>query len=258
MVAAFYPLAFAAQRIGGAEVQVEDLTPAGAEPHDLELTPRQVARVRSADVVLYLGHHFQPAVADAVEGASGETVDLLAGLPLASSTEPEEGLTADPHVWLEPILYARVASRIGDVLDRREAAQRLASRLHNLDAEFRRGLARCARHEVVTSHAAFGYLTKRYGLRQVPITGLNPEAEPTPKDLSRVIGVVKRTHATTIFSEELLSPRVARTVAREVGARTAVLSPIEGLTPDERARGDDYFALMRRNLAAMRRALGCR
>jgi len=260
VVAAFYPLAYAAERVGGAEVAVENLTPPGSEPHDLELAPKTVARILRADVVLYLGHGFQPAVAAAVKQAEGDSVDVLTGLPLtaAPAAEQEGGLTADPHVWLDPILFARIVERIGDVLHATDGADALVADLQRLDSEYRSGLAHCARKEVVTSHAAFGYLAKRYGLTQVPITGLTPEAEPTARQLADVVKLVRRTHATTVFFETLVSPRLAQTVAREVGARTAVLDPIEGLTPAEQARGENYLSVMRKNLSALRRALACR
>ena len=256
MVAAFYPLAYAAERVGGPALDVKNLTPPGAEPHDLELTPRQVAGIQEATLVLYLSHGFQPAVSKAVEQAQGKKVDILAGLPLHAAYGAEAGLTADPHVWLDPILFARVATRIGRALGR--PASSLVADLHSLDREYRQGLRDCKRHEIVTSHAAFGYLAARYGLEQVAITGLTPEAEPTPQQLAHVIQIVRRTHATTVFFETLVSPRLADTVAREVGARTAVLDPIEGLTPAEQKRGDNYLTLMRRNLAALRKALACR
>ena len=255
VVAAFYPLAYTAQRIGGSSVHVDDLTPAGAEPHDLELTPRAVARLQSARVVLYLSHGFQPAVGKAVEQAKGQRVDVLAGLPLRGSTGAQEGLTVDPHVWLDPVLFGRIANRIGAVLHR--SAAPLQRDLLKLDREYRQGLRSCARRELVTSHAAFGYLAARYHLRQVPITGLTPESEPTPQQLARAVEQVRRTHATTVFFEALVSPRLAETVAREVGARTAVLDPIEGLTAAEQEQHLEYLSLMRRNLATLRKALGC-
>lgn len=259
VLAAFYPLAFAASRVGGDSVTVDDLTPNGAEPHDLELTPRSVADVERADVVLYLGHGFQPAVSDAAASAEGKVVDVLDGLQLQQpSGEGEAGLTADPHVWLDPRLYARIVGRVGRVLHRPARAAALVAQLDALDRSYRTGLAECARDDIVTSHAAFGYLARRYGLRQVPITGLAPESEPTARQLADVVDVVRRTHATTVFSEKLLSPRLTETVARETGAKTAVLDPIEGLTPSEAAHGDTYFTLMRRNLAALRTALACR
>jgi zinc transport system substrate-binding protein len=256
VVAAFYPLAYAAERIGGHTFDVQNLTPPGAEPHDLELTPREVARIQEASVVLYLSHGFQPAVSKAVEQARGKKVDILAGLPLHAADGAEAGLTVDPHVWLDPILFARVAKRIATALNRPSIS--LVADLRKLDGEYRRGLRNCTRHEIVTSHAAFGYLAARYGLTQVSITGLAPESEPTPQQLAHVIQIVRRTHATTVFFETLVSPRLADTVAREVGARTAVLDPIEGLTPAEQKRGDNYVTLMRRNLAALKKALACR
>jgi zinc transport system substrate-binding protein len=254
VIAAFYPLAFAAKSIGGPEYRVENLTPAGAEPHDLELTPRTVGRVATAGFVLYLGHGFQPVVAAAAEQAKGTTVDILAGLPLLRSNE--EGVSADPHVWLDPVLFAQIAEKIGATLHRPSHA--FVGRLNALDRKFREGLRTCARRELVTSHAAFGYLAARYGLRQIAITGLTPESEPSPRQLAGVVQLVRRSGATTIFFERLVSPRLADTVAREVGARTAVLDPIEGLTTSEQARGADYFSLMKRNLAALRKALACR
>ncbi len=254
VVGAFYPVAYAAEQIGGPGYDVVNLTPPGAEPHDLELTPRAVGRIENADVVLYLSHGFQPAVSKAVGQAHGTTVDVLADLPLHSATGQEAGLTADPHVWLDPVLFEQVATHIGSALHHPTGA--FDAKLRRLDAEYRRGLQHCTRKEIVTSHAAFGYLAQRYGLKQVPITGLTPDSEPSPKQLAAVVRLVRRTHATTVFFETLVSPRLADTVAREVGAHTAVLDPIEGLTPSEQKNGDDYFTLMRKNLANL--ALACR
>jgi zinc transport system substrate-binding protein len=253
VVAAFYPLAFAAAAIGGSKVHVEDLTPPGAEPHDVELSPRAVGRLQHADLVLYLSHRFQPAVEDAAKGAQGTRLDALVGLHLR---EGPEG--TDPHVWLDPILFGRIARRIGAALGRPARAAAFNSRLRKLDREYRAGLRDCARREFVTSHAAFGYLAARYHLRQIPITGIDPEAEPTPKRLRDLVELVRREGVTTVFFERLVSPRLADTVAREAGAMAEVLDPIEGLTSSEEHRGDDYFTLMRRNLTQLRAALGCR
>jgi zinc transport system substrate-binding protein len=256
VVASFYPLEYAAQQVGGDRVNVTNLTPPGAEPHDVELTARDVSRIRNADVVLYLGAGFQPAVDDAAKQAKGTTVDLLDGIPLRDAQDDET--VADPHVWLDPILYARAVRRVARTLGEPGRADALVRRLQALDGDYRRGLANCRRREIVTSHAAFGYLASRYGLEQVPIAGVSPEAEPTPRKLEEAAERVRRTGATTVFFETLVSPRLAKTVARETGARTAVLDPIEGLTKNEIERGDDYFTVMRRNLAAVQTALECR
>ena len=256
VVASFYPLAWVAERVTAPGAHVVDLTPAGTEPHDLELTPHDLETLHDADLVLYLGHGFQPAVEKAVESRSGPSVDLLAAQKLRPGTE--EGATADPHVWLDPTRLARIATAVGAALHRRHAAREVAGDLDALDREYRNGLANCRRHEIVTSHAAFGYLADRYGLDQVALTGLSPEVEPGPRDLERLVDEVRRSGASTVFSETLVSSRLADTIAREAGATTAILDPIEGLTKDEVDAGEDYVSRMRSNLATLQKALGCR
>lgn len=251
VVAAFYPLAYAAQQIGGARLEVRNLTPAGAEPHDLELTPSDVRSIDGAALVLYLGGGFMPALETAVAQRQGRSVDLLA--------RPNAGVSPhDPHVWLDPVRYAAMVRRIGAALGDPAATAGLVRRLTVLDAAYRHGLARCARRQVVTSHAAFGYLAARYGLTQVPLEGLSPEAEPSARGLERLVELVRRSGATTVYFETLVSPKLAQTVAREAGVTTAVLDPLEGLRSEELARGGDYFSVMRANLAALRKGLGCR
>ena len=253
VVAAFYPIAYAAKRIApGADV--ENLTPAGAEPHDLELSPRDVERVKDADFVLYFGKGFMPALEDAVR-SDENAVDLLAGERLRARIE--EGSDLDPHVWLDPMRYAALVRKIGEALDERNAADELVSELEKLDGEYTTALASCARREIVTSHAAFGYLADAYDLQQIPLTGLSPEAEPSAKAIEGLVDEVEHSAATTVFFETLVSPKLAETVAREAGVDTGVLDPLEGLTEEEIDDGADYFSVMRANLAALRRALGC-
>jgi zinc transport system substrate-binding protein len=262
VVAAFYPLAYAAERVGGDSVEVRNLTPAGAEPHDLELTPRDVEDVQAADHVFYLGAGFMPALEDAVADDE-RAVDLLEGQRLLTGSdehghgEHEHGDELDPHIWLDPTRYARIVERIGKALGRPEAAGALVAELRALDADFRQGLADCKRRVIVTSHAAFGYLASRYGLEQVALTGVSPEAEPGPRALERLVEEVEHEGATTVFFETLVSPRLASTVAREAGATTAVLDPLEGLSEEEIERGGDYLSVMRENLGALRKALAC-
>jgi len=256
IVAAFYPIAFAAGQVAGKAAEVRNLTPAGAEPHDLELTPGDVRAVRDAALVLYLGDGFMPGLETAVKERSGRSIDLLAQLRQKEGNG--EGPPRDPHVWLDPMRYAAMVRSIGSSLGDDAAAGRLAGRLEGLDAEFRRGLTGCERRQIVTSHAAFGYLAARYGLEQVPLEGLSPEAEPSARDLAHLVDLVRKSGATTVFFETLVSPKLAQTVAREAGVATAVLNPLEGLTDDEIAAGADYFSVMRSNLAALQKALGCR
>ena len=254
VVAAFYPLAFAAAQVAPQGTTLANLTPAGAEPHDLELTARDVRRIRDASHVVYAGRGFQPALEDALEHREGPTLDVLDDFVLRRRGHD----VADVHVWLDPVRFAAIARSIAGTLGDEAAADDLVRRLAVLDNAFRSGLARCARREFVASHAAFGYLADRYGLEQVALVGLSPEAEPSASDIERLVGEVRATGATTVFFEPLVSPRLAETVAREAGVRTAVLDPLEGLTQAQVEDGDDYFTVMRENLAALRQALGCR
>lgn len=257
VVAAFYPIAYAVEQIAGSSVTVRNLTPAGAEPHDLELTARDVRAVHDADEVFFLGQGFMPGLASAVESRNGGSTDLLQGQRLRPGRAEDGSPIRDPHVWLDPVRYAAMAETIGSTLGDGAAAHRFTARLGRLDSAYRQGLANCKRRQIVTSHAAFGYLAQRYGLEQVPLEGLSPEAEPSARGIENLVELVRSSGATTVFFETLISPKLAETVAREAGATTAVLDPLEGLTDDRLARGADYFRVMRDNLAALRKGLGC-
>jgi zinc transport system substrate-binding protein len=266
VVASFYPLAEVLSRVGGDRVAVTNLTPPGVEPHDIELTPRQVDRLEDADVVVYLGRGFQAAVEDVAERRDGSTVDLFDNIEPDADADPGES-EADPHVWLDPTLLAEAVDVVADALaeaSSRDAdlfsdnAKAYKAELEALDVEFADGVASCERREIVTSHAAFFYLARRYGLTQLPIAGLSPEAEPDADRLATLADEIETRGVTTVFYEELVSPEVAETLAREAGVATAVLNPIEGLSEEDVAAGKDYAAVMRDNLAALREALGCR
>ncbi len=264
LVASFYPLAFAAKEVAAPGITVRNLTPAGAEPHDLELTASDVRTVREAALAVYLGQGFQPGFEDAVADREGPSVDVLEGLELLPARGDEgadghgESSALDPHVWLDPLRFAQIAEAIAAALGDPGAADRLVARLERLDDELERGLETCARREIVTSHASFRYLADRYDLDQIALAGLSPEAEPTPRDLARLVEEVERVGATTVFFETLVAPDLAQTVAREADAITAVLDPLEGLSEEQLRAGADYFTVMRENLAVLRRALGCR
>ncbi len=274
VAAAFYPLAFVAERVGGDAVQVDNLTSPGGEPHDLELTVKETVTVAEADVVV-VEHGLQPAVDDVVENiaegavvdvadvvrlhAAGEQVPAGEGDPL--SDEPPEQV--DPHFWLDPLLLADVADAVAGelaVVDPAGAAgyeQRvsdLRSDLEAIDAAYATGLAGCTRDIVVVSHDAFRYW-ERYGLTFEPIAGLSPDAEPSPADLASVQQLVEREGITTVFSETLASAALATTLAHDTGVGTAVLDPIEGLS--DQTADEDYLSLMRANLAALKEANGC-
>ncbi len=257
----------AAERVGGDAVTVTNLTPPGVEPHDLELSPEQVDRIATADLVLYVGRGFQPTVEEAVDAvAEGEAVDVLDGLPLiAPSADGGESAT-DPHVWLDPNLMAEIVSTVRASLAELDPgrassfaanASSFAEELATLDRAFRTGLASCDRRLLVTSHAAFAYLAQAYGLEQVAIVGSSPEAEPSAEQLADLAERLRRDGVTTVFSESLVPEDLAETLAAEVGATTAVLDPLEGLPQEEIDAGEDYGSVMRENLRALRGGLGC-
>ncbi|MDQ7859425.1 MAG: zinc ABC transporter substrate-binding protein [Armatimonadota bacterium] len=281
VVASFYPLYEFARRVGGEFAEVRNLVPAGAEPHDYEPTPQDVAVLHAARLVIYNGAGFEPWIEKLLPGlpAGVESVNATEGLPLVRAdaehdhgpgkepkdTHGEKAL--DPHVWLDPVLAQQQVDLIAAAFVRVDPDRRttyeanaavLKDELAALDERYRRTLAACRRKTFITSHAAFGYLASRYGLTMVPISGLSPEAEPPAARLRAVVRAARAHRATVIYFETLVSPRVAETIAREVRARTAVLNPLEGLTAEEQAAGATYVTVMDANLRSLADGLDCR
>lgn len=269
VVASFYPLQFVVDRVGTDLVDVANLTPPGAEPHDLELTPKDTASLHDADLVVYLAG-FTPTLDDAVDGLGDDhTLDVARAARLdrtmSAGGAGEPGAEAvDPHFWLDPTRLAdvadAVAARLGelDPAHTREFAANAAilrAELEALDGELTGGLTGCANLDMVTSHTAFGYLAARYGLTQVGISGLSPEEEPSPARLAEVADFVDDHDVSTIYFETLVDPAIAQTIAEETGATTAVLDPLEGLTTE--SAGSDYTSVMRANLSTLRTGQGC-
>lgn len=270
VVASFYPMEFLAEQIGGSNVHVTDLTAAGVEPHDLELTAKQVASVQQAGMVIYL-KGLQPTVDQAVaQSGSQHVVDATAASPLVdhhldegtTSSAAHTAATGDPHIWLDPARYSAVAKSVGSELAKADPAHAaeyqkntdaLVTKLAALDQDFQAGLKGTKSKSFVTSHAAFGYLGDHYGLKQIAINGVDPEAEPTPARLAEIQKAAKDNGVTTIFFETLVSPKLAETVAKDLSLKTAVLDPIEGVKNPSK---DDYFSIMRQNLANLQTALG--
>jgi zinc transport system substrate-binding protein len=286
VVAAMYPLEFVATAIGGDLVSVENFTPPGVEPHDLELTPSQVVTLDDADLLLFISG-FQPALEEAAQqSAPADSLDLLSvkGLNLLTATEDghdhghgegekhsdesdeeahsDEEMINDPHVWLDPerliVVAKAVASKFSEVdpANSEKFESNLASfvtKLEDLDKKFVSGLGSCERNLIVTSHAAFGYLADAYGLTQEAISGLSPESEPTPKRLNEIGKEAKADGTTTIFFETLASPKVAQTLADDLNIEAAILDPIEGIS-----EGQTYFSIMESNLKALQKALNCK
>lgn len=281
-MASFYPLQYLTEKIGGDLVSVESLTPPGAEPHDLELSNQKVQQLSQAGAVVYL-KGFQSAVDKAVELNAPKTViDVSTSVDLvdaekhegeldvaddgekteeAHEHEHEHGST-DPHFWLDPTRMASAATQIGDALAQADPANAetykknaasMKSQMEALSKKLVDGTAKCQHKEFVTSHEAFGYLADRTGLTQLGLSGLDPDSTPSPARLKQISDAVKAKGITTIFTEELLSPKVAETLAKDLGITTAVLDPIESQADDSK----DYEAVMNENLEALQKALSC-
>jgi zinc transport system substrate-binding protein len=248
IVASLYPLAWATERVWVGVDSIDELvnlTPPGVEPHDIELSPGDVETIRDAELVLYVGGGFQPALEDAVASRERRSLDLL-----------REG--EDAHIWLDPVRFAQAVERIARAVGGAGSAYDEVRELRRLDGEYRRGLADCDRRTIVTTHASFAQLARRYGLTQVSLAGRSPEAEPSPRELEDLIEKVRTSGATAVFAEPLVSDEVAATVAREAGVAVATLDPIEGLSQERLDAGEDYLSVMRANLVVLREALGCR
>ena len=258
VVVAFYPLQWAVEQVAGPTARVRNLTPAGAEPHDLELSTTDLDAIEDSALVVVMGGGFQPALETAAAHHSRARLVVLDRLGLAAD--------GDPHVWLDPVRMFRIVDEVRAALARVDPRHRAADarratatrdRLAALDRDFASGLSVCDRRVIVTAHEAFGWMARRYHLRQEGVTGLAPDTEPDPRRLAELTDLVRATGTTTVFTEDLVSPKVAKALAREAHVRTAVLSPIEGRTAGQVRHHDDYVSLMRADLARLGRALRC-
>ena len=270
VVAGFYPLAYAAEQVGGDSVEVINLTPPGGEAHDLELSPQQVAEIGEADLVLYIPG-FQPALDEAIaQVAPDRALNVTEALTLLPAEDhADEGdhadehgaLEGDPHVWLNPLNMATIGDEIATRLTALNSsgafaagAQALTESMNTLNEEWAQGTAECRSRDLVVSHEAFGYLAAQYDFAQIGIAGLSPDAEPSPARIAEVADLVRERGVTTIYYETLVDPSVAETLAAETGATTAILDPLEGLL--EGSTGD-YVTVMQANLAEVRAGQGC-
>ncbi len=288
VMASFYPLQYLAEQIGGEHVTVTSLTPAGAEPHDLELSPKTVDALSSADAVIYLAG-FQSAVDEAIEQQAPKTVIdvspavqlVEAGVDANHPSEEEDedtdeaqsseadghedhhhDMSADPHFWLDPVRMANAATLVGDKLAEanpanaemyKTNAKALKDELTSLGNDLVSKTSTCQIKTFVTAHTAFGYLADRTGLTQVGISGLDPDSSPSPARLAEISQIAKDQGVTTIFTEALIDPKIAQTLADDLGITTAVLDPIESQTDPSK----DYSGVMNDNINALTKALNC-
>jgi zinc transport system substrate-binding protein len=269
VIASFYPLYFFAKQIGGDKANVSNITPAGAEPHDYELSTKDIARIEKAAVLILNGGGLEAwgdKVQNNLRNKNVVIVTVADGL-ITQEVEDKGAIIKDSHIWLDPVLAKKEAQRIaqafmkadpGNAVTYKANRQNLENKFDMLDSAFRNGLKMCEQKNIVTSHAAFGYLASQYGLKQVAIAGFSPDYEPSPKELGEVVQFAKNNSVKYIFFETLVSPKLSETIAKEVGAKTIVFNPLEGLTPEEQSDGKDYFSVQQENLANLRIALNCK
>jgi len=275
IVASFYPLAEFARQVGGENVEVTNLVPAGTEPHDFEPTPKDISTLKSADIFIYNGGGLEKwveRISDSIASDKQKIIQMSSNftlLPFSSETASNAGeaaTTQDPHIWLNPVNSKKMVEVIRDALINKDPANSAAynantesylAQLDKLDNEYRQGLKTCQSNEIVTTHAAFAYLAQQYNLKQTAIAGLSPDEEPSPKKLGEIATLAKAKNIRYIFFETLVSPKLAETVANEIGAQTLVLNPLEGLSDQEIQAGKNYITVMEENLTNLRLALNC-
>jgi len=272
IVTTIYPLYEFTKQVVGDKAEVVLLVPNGAEPHDWEPAPADLIKVKNASLVIYNGAGLEPWV-DKIGSstlAGKKTVSAASVVTLLQAQYDEEGEAAetgvmDPHVWLDPVNAQAIVQAIAAAVAELDSANSdyyfangaaYNAQLAQLDSEYRAALTETARRDIITSHAAFGYLANRYGLKQVAIMGLSPDAEPTPERMAQVIRHVRNNGIKYIFFETLVSPKLSEVIASETGAQTLVLNPLEGLADDEIANGENYISVMRMNLTNLKYALG--
>ena len=268
VTASFYPMYFFTSEIGGNKVNVINITPAGAEPHDYDLTPQNIIQIQESKL-LVLNGNVEPWQNKIKQNLTGKEVQILtAGENLTTSQIEENGvLSVDPHVWLSPKLAKVESEKIEQTLVKinpinadyyKSNLDNLENQLDTIDQNYKTGLSNCITRSFVTSHAAYGYLSKDYGLTQIAIDGLSPDAEPSLQQLAQITDFAKKNNVKVIFFEALVSPKLSETIANEVGAKSMVLDPIEGISDTDLSKGVNYLTLMDTNLQNLRTALSCK
>jgi zinc transport system substrate-binding protein len=269
VTASFYPLAFFTQQIAGDKADVTNITPSGAEPHDYEPTPKDIIDIADSKLLILLGPGLEAWGNNIKQNLDPKNTRIITvGEGIINQTVVEDGQNVtDPHIWLSPPLAKQIADKIALALAQIDPANKdyynanaegLKAKLDELDKEYTAELQSCKQKNIVTSHAAFGYLATAYALSQVPIAGLSPDAEPSSQQLADVAKFVKKNNIKYIFFESLVSPKLSDTIATETGAKTLELNPIEGLTPDQIKNGESYVTVMEQNLTNLKIALECK
>ena len=272
VVATFYPIYDIAKKIGGEKIKVYSLIPSGVEPHDYEPNPQDIIRLNKADIFIVIGLEFSNIEKELMEITSTnvKVIDSIKGIPLLDAEKTsnvhkdkeDNNMGKDPHIWLSPKNMITVAKNIKEGLIQTEPenkkyyeqnADKVITELQMLDTDFRKMLSNCKKDIILVNHLAFAYLANEYGFRQIGIAGLSQESEPSPQQLVKLKELALKNNIKYIFYEELVEPRIAQTIAKEISGNTLVLNPIEGSDK----LNEDYISLMRKNLANLKLGLEC-
>lgn len=267
----FYPLEFITKEIGGSLVDVKNITPAGSEPHEYEPTQQQIIDIQSADLLLLNGAGLESWTSkiDQASSKPKTILDLSKNFQL-SELEEDGQKVQDPHIWLSPNNYIKMTNLVSTSLQQNQSSQNqtiiqnntksLVSKLESLSNKYKTKLnpLNCKNTKFITNHDAFNYLAKDYGLEAISISGLSPEAEPTAKELTDLAKIIKLNDIRYVFTETIASPKLAETLAKEVGISTLEMNPLEGLSEEEITSGKNYINIMEKNLQNLAIALECK
>lgn len=270
IVASFYSLAEFAKNVGGNYADVINITPAGAEPHDYEPTPQDIAKIYDAKLFIFNGNgvdNWADKIQNDLQSKGIAVVKISDHMDsFKNNSLDQRENKADPHFWLDPINAEKETDLIADALIQIDPARQeeydqnrdnFKNQLALLDREYKTGLADCRLHTIVASHNAFNYLARRYNFDVLYILGLTPDQEPSPQTIAQTANLAKEKGIKHIFFETLVSPKLSETIANEIGAKILVLNPIEGLTNKEISAGKNYISVMKDNLNNLRTALSC-
>jgi zinc transport system substrate-binding protein len=280
VVASLFPLQEFAGAVGGEEVQVSLLLPPGAEAHTWEPKPSDVVKITQADVFIYVDPSLEPwvdKVLRAVQSKKLRVLEASQGLPLIKAEEAEGKIghahgprasgKMDPHVWLDFALDLKIVEAIAVAFSEKDPAHAslyknnaeiYKAKLKDLDKKYQKSLAKCRHRQILLSgHAAFTYLAKRYELQQIALSGISPDAEPTPKKMAGVIEAAHKIGIKFIYAEELVNPKIAHSLSKEAGVGVLVLNAGHNLTPEQVKEKVTFLELMERNLKNLQRGLGC-
>lgn len=268
VVTSFYPLFYFTKEIGKDKLDLTNITPAGVEPHDYEPTPTDVVKIENSQLLVLNGsiEAWGERIKNQLTNKNTLVIETGAGL-FDKELEEDGKKIRDPHVWLDTIRAKSQVDAITKALEDIDPVNRdfytansveLKEKLDSLNTVFKNGLSSCVRSEFVTSHEAFGYLASRYDLNQIAVSGISPDEEPSSAKLAEIVKIVKAKGIKYIFFESLVSPKLSETIAQEVGAKTLVLDPLEGITDNGIKKGRDYISIMNDNLNNLRIALECK